>query len=80
MTGEAFSLRTPNPTSGFELAIRLARLAVKTTQPDADIRKSLRADYDQNAGLLIEISHIVAVHFNTIAAANAYWLDPELAQ
>lgn len=79
MTGEAFSLRTPNPTSGFELSIRLARLAVKATQPDADIRRSLRSDYDQNAGLLIENSQIVAVHFNTIAAANAYWLDLELA-
>jgi hypothetical protein len=79
MTGEVISLRTPDPLSGFNLAIRLARLAVKATQPDADIRRSLRSDYDQNAGLLIEISHIVAVHFNTIAAANAYWLDPEIA-
>lgn len=79
MTGEAFSLRTPDPLSGFNLAIQLARLAVKTTQPDADIRRSLRSGYDQNAGLLIEISHIVAVHFSTIAAANAYWLDPEIA-
>lgn len=79
MTGEVFSLRAPDPLSGFNLAIRLARLAVQATQPDADIRRSLRSDYDQNAGLLIEISHIVAVHFNTIAAANAYWLDPEIA-
>ena len=75
MTGEVFSLRIPDPLSGFNLAIRLARLAVKATQPDADIRRSLRSDYDQNAGLLIEISHIVAVHFNTIAAANAYCVD-----
>lgn len=79
MTGEAFSVRMTGPTSGFELAIRLARLAVKATQPDADIRKSLRPDYGHNAGLLIEISHIVAVHFSTIAAANPYWLDPEIA-
>lgn len=79
MTSEVFSLRTPDPLSGFNLAIRLARPAVKATQPDADLRRSLRSDYDQNAGLLIEISHIVAVHFNTIAAAHAYWLDPEIA-
>jgi hypothetical protein len=78
MTGEDFSLRTPDPLSGFNLAIRLARLAVQATQPDADIRRSLRSDYGQNAGLLIEISHIVAVHFSTIAAANSYWLDPEI--
>jgi hypothetical protein len=79
MTGETFSLRTPDPASGFELAIRLARLAIKAAQPDADVRRNLRPGYDHNAGLLIEISHVVAVHFNTIAMANAYWLDPEIA-
>ncbi|MGL4608707.1 MAG: hexameric tyrosine-coordinated heme protein [Trueperaceae bacterium] len=29
------SLITENPQTGYELAIRLSRLAVKSTQPDA---------------------------------------------
>jgi hypothetical protein len=32
------SLITPDPQSGFELSIKLARTAVKMTQPDAAVR------------------------------------------
>ena len=67
------SLLTTNPDEGFALAIKLSRLAVKLTQPDAEIRASLRSEYEQDAMALVAVSHVVATHFSTIAAANGYW-------
>ncbi len=67
------TLDAESPQAGYELAVRLARLAVKLTQPDADIRAALRPAYDRDAGQLIAISHVVATHFQTVAAANGYW-------
>lgn len=68
------SLVTKTPDEGLALAIKLARLAVKTVQPDADVRKRLRPAYEEDAEQLIAISHVVAVNFQTVAAANNYWL------
>lgn len=67
------SLITCSPEDGLDLALKLARLAVKKTQPDTGILKRLRPDYDQNAASLIAVSHVVSVHFQTIAAANRGW-------
>ncbi|MCA3698295.1 MAG: hexameric tyrosine-coordinated heme protein [Brevundimonas sp.] len=67
------TLLTRNPDAGFGLAIRLSRIAVKLTQPDDDIRASLRAQYGRDPGMLIAASQVVATHFATIAAANNYW-------
>ena len=39
------SLRTEDPEQGYELAIKLARMAVKKMQPDDDVRAALRQDY-----------------------------------
>ena len=69
------TLITETPEEGFALAIKLARTAVKLTQPSAEIRERLRAEYDHNADSLIAASHVVAVHFQTVAAANHYWHD-----
>jgi hypothetical protein len=69
------TLTTDTPDSGFQLAIKLARLAVKFTQPDAEVRTRLRCVYESDATVLVAISHVVAVHFATIAAANNYWTD-----
>jgi hypothetical protein len=35
------SLVTPDPEAGYALAVRMARVAVKLTQPDADVRERL---------------------------------------
>jgi hypothetical protein len=43
------TLQTETPEDGYELAIKLARVAVKKTQPDADAREALRADYANDA-------------------------------
>ena len=69
------TLKTATPQEGFELAVKLARIAVKLTQPDDAIRSELRALYEKDTGQLIASSHVVATHFATISAANGYWLD-----
>ena len=67
------SLITPTPTEGYDLAVKLARIAVKMTQPDAGIRDRLRKDYEADADALIAASQVVATHFATIAIANDHW-------
>lgn len=69
------TLRTATPQEGFELAAKLARLGVKLTQPSAEVRDQLRAEYDHDSQQLIAASQVVAVHFQTVAAANNYWRD-----
>jgi nucleoside diphosphate kinase len=67
------SLITNSPQEGRELAIKMARLMIKTTQPDEVVRGKLRDVYANDAAMLIAIGHTVAVEFATIAAANNYW-------
>ncbi len=67
------SLITETPQQGFELAITLSRRGVKYTQPDVDTLKKLRPDYANSAEALTAASHVVAVNFQTVAAANHYW-------
>ncbi|MCK9247826.1 MAG: hexameric tyrosine-coordinated heme protein [Solirubrobacteraceae bacterium] len=68
-------LMTETPEAGRELAIKLARLSIKATQPDADVRGALRPDYAENATDLIAVAQVIATEFATIAAANRYWAD-----
>ena len=67
------SLITETPQEGFELAITLSRRGVKYTQPDGEVLHRLRPDYAENADSLIAGSQVVAVNFQTVAAANDYW-------
>ncbi|MFV0571270.1 MAG: hexameric tyrosine-coordinated heme protein [Xanthomarina gelatinilytica] len=67
------SLITKTPEEGRQLAIKMARLIIKVTQPDAEIREKLRPEYAEDAGLLIAVGQTVATEFATIAAANNYW-------
>ena len=71
------TLITATPEEGRQLAIKLARLVVKATQPDEDVRKRLRDVYANEASLLIRVSHVTAIEFATIAAANLYWRRSE---
>ena len=48
-------------------------MAVKITQPSDEVRTRLRAAYEQDSEQLIATSHVVAVHFQTGAAANNWW-------
>lgn len=67
------SLITQTPEEGRQLAVKMARLVIKITQPDAEMRDKIRPDYAEDAGLLIAIGQVVATEFATIAAANNYW-------
>jgi len=73
MTSWLPTLKTDTPQDGFELAVKLARMAVKMTQPDEEARNAMRPGYANDAGDLIAASHVVAVHFPTIATANNHW-------
>jgi hypothetical protein len=67
------SLITETPQEGFELAITLSRRGVKYTQPDTDVLHALRGDYANSAEGLTSASQVVALNFQTVAAANNYW-------
>jgi len=67
------SLITETPEAGFDLAIKLSRMGVKKTQPSDAIRTRLRAVYETDADALIASSQVVALNFQTVAAANGYW-------
>ncbi len=67
------TLITKTPEEGRALAIKMARLVVRTTQPDANVRERLRPAYAEDAAALVEIAQVVAIEFATIAAANNYW-------
>ncbi|QJI33416.1 MULTISPECIES: hexameric tyrosine-coordinated heme protein [unclassified Pseudomonas] len=67
------SLITETPEEGRQLAIKMARLVIKATQPDEAVRNRLRDVYANDAAMLISIGQVVATEFATIAAANKYW-------
>ncbi len=69
------SLITCTPQEGFELAIILSQRGVLYTQPSAEIRELLRPVYSTNADSLIAVSQVIAINFQTVAAANNYWRD-----
>jgi Hexameric tyrosine-coordinated heme protein (HTHP) len=51
----------------------LARHSVHAMQKELEVLKSGRAQYAHDPNGLIAASHVVAVEFATIAAANNYW-------
>ena len=69
------TLITATPEEGRQLAVKLARLVVKATQPDEDVRKRLRDVYANDASFLLQVTQVTATEFATIAAANGYWRD-----
>ena len=69
------TLKTDTPEEGYALAVKLSRVAIKLTQPDAEVRDRLRPEYAEDSDALIAVSQVVATHFATVAAANGYWAD-----
>ncbi len=67
------TLKTDTPQQGFDLAVKLARKGVGLTQPDAEVRKKLRPLYAEDADSLTMASQVIAIHYQTVAAANDYW-------
>ena len=67
------TLITNTPEEGRLLAVKMARLVIKVTQPDAAVREKLRPVYANDAAMLLTIGQVVATEFATIASANNYW-------
>lgn len=67
------SLRTNTPQEGFELAIVLSQRGVLYTQPSEEVRNILRPVYSNDPNSLIAVSQVIALNFQTVAAANNYW-------
>ena len=64
---------TDTPQHGYELAITLSRRGVKYTQPDPEVLHKLRPEYANSAEALTAASQVIAINFQTVAAANNYW-------
>lgn len=67
------TLTTDTPQAGFELAVKMSRVAVKMTQPSDELRQNLRLVYERDASALIAASQVVATNFATVSAANNWW-------
>ncbi len=67
------SLITKTPQEGRELAIKMARKSIAAIQTNPEVRKKLRDDYANDTKQLIASANVVALEFQTVAAANNYW-------
>ncbi len=67
------TLITDTPEEGRELAMLIARHTIHNIQPDLDILKEGRETYALDPDSLTAASQVVAIEFQTIAAANDYW-------
>lgn len=67
------TLITATPEEGRALALTLARHTIHNIQPDLDALKQGRPTYAMNPDSLIKAGQVVAIEFQTIAAANNYW-------
>jgi hypothetical protein len=68
------TLITTTPEEGYDLAIKLSRMGVKKNQPNDEIRAKLRPVYENDADSLTAVSQVIATNFQTVSAANNYWL------
>ncbi|MFJ3306404.1 hexameric tyrosine-coordinated heme protein [Streptomyces sp. NPDC086549] len=69
------SLITKTPEEGRALALTLARHTIHNIQPDLDVLKGGRTTYSTAPESLMHAAQVVALEFQTIAAANGYWRD-----
>ena len=70
------TLMTRTPEEGRALAMLIARHTIHNIQPDLDILQAGRKIYAVNPDSLTSASQVVAIEFQTIAAANNYWRQP----
>lgn len=67
------TLITSTPEEGRALAMQMARHTIHNIQPDLDVLICGRRMYSVDPDSLIAASQVVAIEFQTIAAANNYW-------
>lgn len=70
------TLITNTPEEGRALAMLIARHTIHNIQPDIDVLMCGRMIYSVNPDSLTAASQVVAIEFQTIAAANNYWRSP----
>ncbi|MGH0000527.1 hexameric tyrosine-coordinated heme protein [Pseudovibrio ascidiaceicola] len=69
------TLITKTPEEGRQLAMLIARHTIHNIQNDLDELKQGRSVYSVNPDSLTAASQVVALEYQTIAAANNYWRD-----
>lgn len=69
------TLITATPEEGRALAFTMARHSIHTLQPDLDVLVAGRPVYAADPRSLIAAGQVVAIEFQTIAAANGWWRD-----
>ena len=67
------TLITETPELGRALAFDIARHTIHNIQPDLHVLGGGRPNYSTTPESLIAAGHVVAIEFQTIAAANDYW-------
>ncbi len=67
------TLITDTPEEGRALAMLIARHTIHNIQPDLDVLKEGRKTYAKDPASLTAACQVVAIEFQTIAAANSYW-------
>jgi hypothetical protein len=67
------TLITDTAEEGRALAFAIARHTIHNLQPDLDVLVSGRPTYSHSPDSLIAAGQVVALEFQTIAAANNYW-------
>ncbi len=67
------TLITATAEEGRALALTMARHMIHNIQPDLNQLQAGRPTYSVNPDSLIACSQVVAIEFQTIAAANNYW-------
>lgn len=70
------TLITKTVEEGRALAVMLARNSIHAIQGELETLQSGRTQYAHDPFGLIAASHVIAVEFATIAAANDYWRQP----
>lgn len=67
------TLITKTPEEGRALAMMIARHTIHNIQPELDVLKEGRPEYSHDPDSLTSAAQVVAIEFQTIAAANNYW-------
>jgi hypothetical protein len=67
------TLNTSTPQEGFELAVKLSRLAMMVSRSSDDDGQGTRQIQGDDVLQLIQAAHVIALNFQTIAAANDWW-------
>jgi len=70
------TLNTSTPQEGFELAVKLSRLAMMVSRFSEDDSRGTCSMQPDDASQLIGAAHVIALNFQTIAAANDWWRHP----